>query len=135
MGGIPGVRRARNHDEVLVHQKHRKAGSRRGSPMDLGTLRRQRHGVGQGGRDRQSHRCRLGDGTDFTTLTWRFLPIPDDSTYVEIEETGLTGNGDEVACYATNSVGGFTMVLCAAKALLEHDVVLTAVLDHRPDCP
>ena len=29
-----------------------------------------------------------------------------------------------------DSTGGFTMVLCALKALLEHDVVLTVVLDH-----
>ena len=31
------------------------------------------------------------------------------------------------------ATGGFTTVLCALKALLEHDVVLTAVRDHHPN--
>ncbi|GAA2220699.1 hypothetical protein ACFY2R_22325 [Micromonospora olivasterospora] len=33
---------------------------------------------------------------------------------------------------AIDSMGGFTMVLCACKALLEHGAVLTAVGDAHP---
>jgi hypothetical protein len=52
-------------------------------------------------------------------------------TYVEVTETGLSGDGDELA-RAAASTGGFTIALCALKALLEHDLVLTAVRDRFP---
>ncbi|MFC7546216.1 SRPBCC family protein [Plantactinospora sp. GCM10030261] len=69
---------------------------------------------------------------DRTTVEMRFVPGPDDSTYVRMTETGITGSGDEVVGYVADSTGGFTMVLCALKALLEHDVVLTVVTDRDP---
>jgi hypothetical protein len=46
------------------------------------------------------------------------------------EALGLSG--DEVAAGAADSTGGFTFMVCALKALLEHDVVLTVVLDAHP---
>jgi uncharacterized protein YndB with AHSA1/START domain len=67
-----------------------------------------------------------------TTVEFRFIPWRDDSTYVRVTETGLSGNGDELVARVANSTGGFTIVLCAAKALLEHDVMLTVVGDHMP---
>ena len=68
-----------------------------------------------------------------TTVEWRFVPWRHDATYVQVSETGFSGNGDEIVGKVVDSTGGFTMVLCALKALLEHDVVLTVVLDHvRP---
>jgi hypothetical protein len=67
-----------------------------------------------------------------TTVEFRFVPWKDDATYVEVTETGFSGDGDEVVAGAIDSTGGFTNVLCTLKALLEHDVVLTTVLDHRP---
>ena len=70
--------------------------------------------------------------SDPATVEFRFTPAPDDMTYVQVTETGFGGDGDELACRAVDSTGGFTMVLCAAKALLEHDVILTVVLDRRP---
>ena len=39
----------------------------------------------------------------------------------------------EVAARAADSTGGFTFMVCALKALLEHDVVLTVVLDAHPE--
>jgi hypothetical protein len=45
---------------------------------------------------------------------------------------GLRGDGDRLVARVADSTGGFTQVLCALKALLEHDVVLTVVRDHAP---
>lgn len=73
-----------------------------------------------------------GDGDKPTMVEMRFVPWADDTTYVQITETGLSGDGDEIVSLAADSTGGFSMVLCALKALLEHDVVLTVVLDHQP---
>jgi uncharacterized protein YndB with AHSA1/START domain len=73
-----------------------------------------------------------GDGDESTTVEFRFVPSGDDATYVQVTETGLSGDGDEIVSRVADSTGGFYQVLCAAKALLEHDVVLTVVLDHEP---
>jgi uncharacterized protein YndB with AHSA1/START domain len=73
-----------------------------------------------------------GDGDEFTTVEFRFIPRRDDATYVQVTETGLRGNGDELVSRASGSTGGFTIALCALKALLEHDVVLTVVRDRYP---
>jgi uncharacterized protein YndB with AHSA1/START domain len=68
----------------------------------------------------------------WTTVQIRFIPGPDHSTYVQITESRFHGTGDEVVAKALDSTGGFTMVLCALKALLEHDVLLTVVADKAP---
>jgi hypothetical protein len=47
-------------------------------------------------------------------------------------ETGFTGDGDTVVRYATDSTGGFTFLLSALKALLEHDILLRVVRDAHP---
>jgi uncharacterized protein YndB with AHSA1/START domain len=81
-----------------------------------------------------SSRIRFEWGDDkATTVELRFTPRGNDATYVEVTETGLSGNGDEIASLVAGSTGGFTIVLCALKALLEHDVVLTAIRDRFPD--
>jgi uncharacterized protein YndB with AHSA1/START domain len=38
----------------------------------------------------------------------------------------------EIVSRVAGSTGGFSLALCALKALLEHDVVLTVVLDRYP---
>ena len=73
-----------------------------------------------------------GPDEDPTTVEFRFVRWEDETTYVEVTETGLSGDGDTATAHAVDSTGGFSQVLCAAKALLEHDVVLTVVRDHRP---
>jgi uncharacterized protein YndB with AHSA1/START domain len=73
-----------------------------------------------------------GDGDESTTVEFRFVPREDDTTYVDVTETGLRGDGDELVARAAGSTGGFTIALCALKALLEHDVVLSAVRDRFP---
>jgi uncharacterized protein YndB with AHSA1/START domain len=67
-----------------------------------------------------------------TTVEFRFVPWKDDTTYVQITETGFSGDGDTVAKYATDSTQGFTFLLSALKALLEHDVILKVTLDAHP---
>jgi uncharacterized protein YndB with AHSA1/START domain len=73
-----------------------------------------------------------GDDDRFTTVEVRFTPWEGDATFVEVTETGLEGDGDELVALAAGSTGGFTIALCALKALLEHDIVLTAVRDRFP---
>jgi uncharacterized protein YndB with AHSA1/START domain len=73
-----------------------------------------------------------GDGASSTTVEFRFTGWGDDRTFVEVTETGFAGTGDEVAARVADSTGGFTIALCAAKAWLEHDIVLAAVRDRFP---
>jgi uncharacterized protein YndB with AHSA1/START domain len=66
-----------------------------------------------------------------TTVEFRFTPEGDSATYVAVTETGLTGSGDEIVAYLVGSTSGFSKVLCAAKALLEHNIILNVVADHK----
>ena len=43
---------------------------------------------------------------------------------MSIENTGFTGNDDEVVAKAIDSTGGFTLVLCELKALLERGIAM-----------
>jgi uncharacterized protein YndB with AHSA1/START domain len=68
-----------------------------------------------------------------TTVELGFTPWGDDATYVEVTEAGLNGDsGDEVLARIADATGGFAIVLCALKALLEHGLVLTVVRDAHP---
>lgn len=67
-----------------------------------------------------------------TTVEFRFIPMPDGTTYVQVTETGFTGTGDELVRYVTDSTGGFTFLISALKALLEHNIVLGLVTDAHP---
>ncbi|WP_447008018.1 SRPBCC family protein [Saccharothrix isguenensis] len=69
-----------------------------------------------------------------TTFEMRFTARSADTTLVELVETGFRGDdADEVVAWALGSMGGFTEAIAAAKALLEHGVVLTLVADRHPD--
>lgn len=67
-----------------------------------------------------------------TRVEWMFSERSD-GTFVSITNDGFTGTGDEVVRQALDSMGGFSFVLAAAKALLEHDIELNLVADHFPD--
>jgi uncharacterized protein YndB with AHSA1/START domain len=69
----------------------------------------------------------------FTIVEWRFKPWKDETTFVTITEKGYRGDGDQMVARAIDSMGGFSFVLAAAKALLEHEIVLTLTADHAPD--
>lgn len=68
-----------------------------------------------------------------TTVEWLFTPRADDTTFVSITNAGFSGDGDEIVKNAIDSIGGFTMVLCGLKALLEHGIVLTLIADRSPE--
>jgi hypothetical protein len=80
-------------------------------------------------------------GGEGLTVEFRFAPR-EEGTVVTITESGFTGSladpgfsgtGDELIEYVAGSTGGYTTVLCAAKALLEHGIELGAVRDKHPD--
>lgn len=73
-----------------------------------------------------------GDPAQPTTVELRFVPYRDVGTYVQITESGYTGTGDQLAARVADSTGGFSFLLASSKAYLEHNVVLTVVLDHVP---
>jgi hypothetical protein len=51
---------------------------------------------------------------------------------VTITNHGFRGGDDEVVAQALDSMGGFTLVLAGAKALLEHGIELNLVADRHP---
>ena len=68
-----------------------------------------------------------------TRVEWVFSARPDGTTFVSISNYGFVGSGDDVVRQALDSMGGFSLVLAGAKALLEHGVALNLVADHAPD--
>lgn len=67
-----------------------------------------------------------------TTVEFRFTAWEGEATVVEVTETGLSGDGDQLVSHVAGSTNGFTVVLCAAKALLEHDLDLALIRDRHP---
>lgn len=63
---------------------------------------------------------------DPSTVEWTFEPH-ERGARVQIVEDDIKG---DVAAHALDSMQGFTLVLAAAKALLEHGVELQVVADH-----
>ncbi len=66
------------------------------------------------------------------TVEWRFTPMQNDTTYVQITNMGFTGDGDQVVAEALDSMGGFSFLLAGCKAFLEHGIRLNLVPDHVP---
>jgi uncharacterized protein YndB with AHSA1/START domain len=66
-----------------------------------------------------------------TTVTWKFSEV-DGGTFLDVEETGWTGTGDELVKYVCDSTGGFTWTLAGMKAWLEHGLELNLVADRFP---
>jgi uncharacterized protein YndB with AHSA1/START domain len=71
----------------------------------------------------------LTESSDGTTVTWRLTPRPDATTVIEVEQAGFKGTPGEVAVAALESTQGFTIVLCALKALLERGDSMSLVHD------
>jgi uncharacterized protein YndB with AHSA1/START domain len=74
-----------------------------------------------------------GDGEAFSSVEFRFNPWGEAATHMQVLETGIDVDPEQAVARIADSTGGFTMVLCAAKALLEHDIELRAVQDRNPD--
>ena len=69
------------------------------------------------------------DGENTTTVEWTFTARSADTTFVTVINKGFTGDGDKIVSAALDSTGGFTLVLAAAKAWLEHGIRLNIVAD------
>ncbi len=74
-----------------------------------------------------------GDADAMSRVDLGFSDTQAGHCLVEVTETGFDGTGDELAAHAADSTGGFTMVLCSLKALLEHNLELCAVNDRNLD--
>jgi uncharacterized protein YndB with AHSA1/START domain len=67
-----------------------------------------------------------------TTVEFRFTDRTVGTTYVQITEIGSRAPADELARYVAGSTGGFTFLIGALKALLEHGIAPGLVADaHR----
>jgi len=68
-----------------------------------------------------------------TTVEWIFSPHEDAATFINVTESGFTGDGDELVKQVTGSTQGFSLVLAGLKALLEHNISLNLVADRYPN--
>jgi uncharacterized protein YndB with AHSA1/START domain len=68
-----------------------------------------------------------------TPVEWAFAPRSDVATLVTITASGFTGDDDQQIAAALDSMGGFSFLLAACKAWLEHGIQLNLVADHHPD--
>jgi uncharacterized protein YndB with AHSA1/START domain len=64
-------------------------------------------------------------------VEWIFAPLKD-GAFVNVAETGFTGDGDQLVKYVADSTQGFTLLLAGLKALLEHGVKLSLTADRYP---
>jgi uncharacterized protein YndB with AHSA1/START domain len=73
-----------------------------------------------------------GEPDQRTAVEWIFTSRPDNTTFVSITNSGFQGTEEEIAEQAIGSTEGFTIVLVALKALLEHNINLNLVADRFP---
>lgn len=69
----------------------------------------------------------------YTPVEWIFSSRGINNTYVSITNTGFQGTPDDIVKQAIDAMGGFTMVLCGLKALLEHNIELNLIADKAPN--
>ena len=68
-----------------------------------------------------------------TTVEWTIERRGESATLVVVRNWGFDGEADAVVAAALDSAGGFSFVLAALKAYLEHGIELRLVEDHAPD--
>lgn len=66
-------------------------------------------------------------------VEWTFEPKDKNRTFVTVKNWGFAGDANKVVAEAIDSTGGFTFLLAALKAYLEHGIELNLVVDHAPD--
>ena len=64
---------------------------------------------------------------------WEFRDRGDGTTFVRVTASGFSGDDDARVAEALDTMGGFSLVLAACKAWLEHGIELNVVADHAPD--
>ncbi|WP_167281729.1 SRPBCC family protein [Paenibacillus lupini] len=67
-----------------------------------------------------------------TKAEWTFEVLSESETFVTITDSGFEGEAEEATHRAIGSTEGFTIVLCGAKAYLEHGIQLNLVYDKAP---
>ena len=67
-----------------------------------------------------------------TEVEWTLQSIPDETTFVRVQESGWTDDADKLVRYVADSTQGFTLMLAGLKALLEHNIRLNLTLDRYP---
>jgi len=72
-------------------------------------------------------------GEPSTIVEWQFTSLEAEATLVQISNTGFQGTAEEVVGMALDSMGGFSLVLAALKAWLEHGIALNLVADRDPN--
>lgn len=68
-----------------------------------------------------------------TSVEWTLEPRGEGRTFVTVRNWGFHGDPEKVVAAALDSTGGFSFVLAALKAFLEHGIELNIVVDHAPD--
>jgi uncharacterized protein YndB with AHSA1/START domain len=68
-----------------------------------------------------------------TRVDWRFSQRKAGQTWVEVQNSGFTGDEQAKLATALDSTGGFALVLAGAKIWLEHGIEPNFVLDRHPD--
>jgi uncharacterized protein YndB with AHSA1/START domain len=68
-----------------------------------------------------------------TVVRFDFATRGESSTLVSLSVTGFAGDDSEVVRQMVDAMGGFSLVLAGAKAVLEHDINLNLVADRHPD--
>ncbi|MCE2441328.1 MAG: SRPBCC family protein [Candidatus Latescibacteria bacterium] len=81
----------------------------------------------------QPSRILIEWGEPATVVEWQFMSLRAEATLVQISNTGFQGTEDEVVGMALDSMGGFSLVLAALKAWLEHGIALNLVADRNPE--
>jgi uncharacterized protein YndB with AHSA1/START domain len=71
--------------------------------------------------------------SDQTETEWIFHPRTAQETFVTITSSGYSGSAEDILNRAVDEMGGYTIVLCGLKALLEHNILLNLVADKAPD--
>jgi uncharacterized protein YndB with AHSA1/START domain len=70
---------------------------------------------------------------DKATVEWLFTARTENETFVTVINAGFTGTDEEIIAKALDATEGFTLVLCGAKAYLEHNIRLNLTADRFPD--
>lgn len=68
-------------------------------------------------------------GDPATTIDFNFTEVDEHCTYVVIKNYGFHETGDDLIAIIKDATGGFTTVLDACKAYLEHGIKLNLVGD------
>ena len=73
-----------------------------------------------------------GGDEDSSTVEWIFTPVPPNSTFVSITNSGFKGDLEKIVSQVRDSTEGFTLVLAGLKAYFEHGIELNLVADRFP---